>query len=267
MWEVPTVSARSSRSRGGAVTTIYAFVRSGGAGPNASLVQGTDGNFYGTTGNGGAINYGTVFKFTPAGALTKIYSFSGSDGAYPSAGLEQGTTEASTERRMREVQAVSARSSRSRLRDADDAPPLRGERRGHPHAGLVQGTDGNFYGTTSSGGASTFGTVFTITPTGTLTTLHDFAGATGQVREPVSYGVPTGTSTGRRIKAVRTPTAPFSRSLRQELWTTLHDFAGSDGASPRAGLAQGTDGNFYGTTQQGGANANGTVFRITPAGR
>jgi len=56
-------------------------------------VQGTDGNFYGTTSSGGATNFGTVFKSTPAGALTNLYSFSGSDGAYPYAGLVQGNDE------------------------------------------------------------------------------------------------------------------------------------------------------------------------------
>ena len=89
-------------------------------------------------------------------------------------------------------------------------------------------TDGNFYGTTTNGGAnncnSPCGTVFKITPAGTL--------------------------------------------------TTLHSFAGTDGASPFAGLVQAGDGNFYGTTHSGGANNNdnncsngcGTVFRITPGG-
>ena len=50
--------------------------------------------------------------------------------------------------------------------------------------------------------------------------------------------------------------------------TTLHNFAGhpNDGADPYAGLVQGTDGNFYGTTSSGGANNNGTVFKITPSG-
>ena len=84
-------------------------------------------------------------------------------------------------------------------------------------SGLFQGTDGNFYGTTANGGASGSGTVFQMTPSGTLTTLHPFTG-------------------------------------------------GSDGAYPYAGLIQGTDGNFYGTTVQGGASGRGTVFQMTPSG-
>jgi len=89
--------------------------------PVAPLIQGADGNFYGTTPQGGTSNAGTVFQVTPAGALTLLYSFTGAgDGGYPS-------------------------------------------------AGLIQGTDGNFYGTASQGGAANAGTVFQMTPVGSLT--------------------------------------------------------------------------------------------------
>ena len=83
-----------------------------------------------------------------------------------------------------------------------------------PEATLVQGSDGNFYGTTALGGAHAKGTVFRIDPTGSLTTLHSFSGSPG------------------------------------------------DGAVPVAGLVQGTDGNFYGTTALGGAHGAGTVFNL-----
>jgi uncharacterized repeat protein (TIGR03803 family) len=82
---------------------------------------------------------------------------------------------------------------------------------------LVQGTNGNLYGTTSSGGASGYGTVFRITTNGTLTTLVSF-----------DYN--------------------------------------SNGADPYAGLVQGSDGNFYGTTEYGGANGMGIAFRMTSDG-
>src|SRR5207249_3250647 len=88
----------------------------------------------------------------------------------------------------------------------------------YPQAGLVQSGDGSFYGTTQVGGASDKGTVFRISPSGSDTNLHSFAGAS------------------------------------------------TDGAYPQAGLVQDSDGNFYGTAQIGGANDNGTVFRINPSG-
>jgi uncharacterized repeat protein (TIGR03803 family) len=93
--------------------------------------------------------------------------------------------------------------------------------------GLVQGTDGNLYGTTGEGGdysncpsygfGPSCGTVFKITPGGQLTTLHSFS---------------------RR-----------------------------DGAHPAPGLVQATNGNFYGTTNAGGAHSGGTIFEITPEGQ
>jgi uncharacterized repeat protein (TIGR03803 family) len=114
----------------GGLTTLYSFCSQSncadGANPGGTLIQATDGNFYGTTPKGGASGWGTVFKITPSGALTTLHSFDLTDGAYPWA------------------------------------------------AGLAQGSDGNFYGTTVYGGAYLHGTVFKITPGGTLTTLHNF---------------------------------------------------------------------------------------------
>ncbi len=105
-----------------------------------------------------------------------------------------------------------------------------------PWAGLIQGSDGNFYGTTNLGGADPsnfFGTVFKLTPSGTLTTLHSFCTVVSVVG-----GVP----------------------------------ACLDGYSPFAGVIQGSDGNFYGTTVYGGPNPSpnesggGTVFKLTSSG-
>jgi uncharacterized repeat protein (TIGR03803 family) len=73
------------------LTTLHNFDRSDGARPYAVLVQGTDGNFYGTTAKGGDHDYGTIFVITPTGALTTLHSFGGTDGASPSGGLVQGT--------------------------------------------------------------------------------------------------------------------------------------------------------------------------------
>lgn len=151
----------------GTFTLLYSFTGGAdGANPQRPLVGAADGNFYGTAAYGGANGCGTVFKMTPAGILTTLYSFSGRD---------------------------------------DGANPV---------SELLGGTDGNFYGTTSAGGAAGSGTVFRITLSGTLTTLYSF--------------------TGR-----------------------------SDGAKPLAGLMRASDGNFYGTTSAGGALGAGTIFRFS----
>jgi uncharacterized protein (TIGR03437 family) len=203
-------------------TTLASFAGLNGRQPSpASLTQAADGNLYGTTWLGGANGTGTVFRVTPSGALTTICSFT----------LSAGLT---------------------------------------AEGGLIQGTDGNFYGTNTIDGANNLGTVFKITPDGTLTTLYNFGsmssdgqypngtlaqGTDGNFYGATETGGPHGVGTVFRI----TPAGTM---------TTLYSFGGvpADGASPKGGLIEASDGNLYGTTLQGGAKGFGTIFRITPAG-
>jgi len=139
-----------------------------------------------------------------------------------------------------------------------------------PGAGLVQGTDGSFYGTTTSGGAHYQGTVFRITPAGALTVLHSFSGYPTEGAGPTaglvqgSDGNFYGTTASGGAHYLGTV---FKIDATGNL-TTLHSFSGppSDGIGPAAGLIQGSDGNFYGTTGAGGAHYQGTAFEITPVG-
>ncbi|MGA2920750.1 MAG: choice-of-anchor tandem repeat GloVer-containing protein [Candidatus Sulfotelmatobacter sp.] len=161
-------------------TTLHNFDGTDGADPDG-LVQGTDGNFYGTTGNGGAINpcfpngggpgCGTVFQITPRGVLTTLHSFDGTDGYAPN-GLVQGSDG--------KFYGTTATSIYSIV--PGGTPVLLTSVSG-PQGPLVQGTDGNFYGTTAGGFGSSCpgdcGTVFKITPAGTLTTLYTFDGTGG----------------------------------------------------------------------------------------
>lgn len=133
----------------------------------------------------------------------------------------------------------------------------------YPQGALIQGTDGNFYGTTLQGGSSNIGTVFKMTPTGTLTTLVNFISTNGA--EPYAgliqgsdgnfYGTTHGLSPnyGTVFQLTRSGTL-----------TTLVNFNGTNGANPYAGVIQASDGNFYGTTEAGGAANAGTVFRYEP---
>src|SRR5579862_1010734 len=198
---------------------VQAFDNANGGTPTAGLIEGNDGNFYGTTSRGGANNTGTVFQVTSAGTLTSLHSFTSSDGVDPEAGLVQGsdsnlygTTFRGGANDSGTVFQVSTTGVFTNLHSftggADGALPF---------GGLVQGSDGNFYGTTSRGGATDTGTVFQITSGGVLTTLYSFTG-------------------------------------------------GADGATPMAGVVQGQDGNFYGTTFLGGTNNDGTVFQIATNG-
>jgi uncharacterized repeat protein (TIGR03803 family) len=140
-----------------------------------------------------------------------------------------------------------------------------------PVWGLVQATNGDLYGTTNSGGANGGGTIFKITPTGTLTTLYNFCSlpnctdgdapnALIQATDGNFYGT-TGLSS---ISAINDGTI-FKMSPSGVL-TTLYSFAGTVGAFPAAPLVQAANGDFYGTTFSGGVNAGGTIFKITPTG-
>jgi uncharacterized repeat protein (TIGR03803 family) len=153
----------------------------------------------------------------------------------------------------------------------------------NPQGGLALGTDGNFYGTTWTGGANNWGSIFKITPTGKLTTVYSFctlgppcadggspASTLVQASDGDFYGTTrNGGTAGRGAVFKVTPAGQL---------TTLHSFclqsSCTDGAVPWAGLALGTDGNFYGATYYGGnrtvssciLNGCGTLFQITPSG-
>src|ERR1022692_1023185 len=132
---------------------------------------------------------------------------------------------------------------------------------------LVQGKNGSLYGTTTYGGTSGNGTIFKVTPTGTLTTIYNFAntpdganpdaglvlGTDGKFYGTTYQGGTSGLGTVFKITSLGT-------------FTTLHSFTGADGQGPEAALVQGSNGNYYGTTAGGGASNLGTVFKITSTG-
>jgi uncharacterized repeat protein (TIGR03803 family) len=264
-------------------TTLHNFDGTDGADPKAGLVQGTNGDLYGTTEGGGAnaacyrgATCGTVFKITPSGTLTNLYSFCSqtgcADGEGPYGGLVQatngnfyGTTSAGgANGDYGTVFKITPSGTLTTLHSFDVTD---GE---SPLAGLIQGMQGDFYGTTEQGGANGgYGTVFKITPGGTLTTLHSFdgtdgfcpcaglvQGANGHFYGTTEEGGANGYNGDGTVYKI-TPSGTL---------TTLHSFDGTDGFYPAAALVQGTDGHFYGTTQGGGAHGDGTVYKITPSG-
>ncbi len=256
------------------LTTLHSFAGqpNDGANPDAGLVQGSDGNFYGTTYSGGANNKGTVFTITPNGSVTILHSFTGSDGREPTAGLIQasdgnlyGTTSFDgTGGPGGTVFKITPNGTLTTLAtfNGQGGPEF-------PYAGLIQGRDGNFYGTTTAGGTHFGnGTVFQITPNGTVTTLHSFACTDGcapfsglvQGNDGNFYGTTrSGGTNGNNYGTVFRITANGT-------FTLLHTFEGSDGGDPYASLVQATDGNFYGTTTSAGAHGAGTIFKITASG-
>lgn len=260
----------------GTLTTLVSLAGTNGAYPQAALVEGADGKFYGTTLNGGANNEGTVFQITTNGTFTILVSFNGTNGRQPTSGLVHGsdgyfygTTDtggASAEGTVFKIATNGTLTNLISFNGGNGAYPASA-------APLVQGSDGNFYGTTSGGGANNNSTVFKITTNGTLTTLVSFNGFLNDGALP--NGVVQGTD--GNLYGTTWAGGPYSKGpsggggtvfkvTTNGALTTLISFDNTDGANPSAALVQGNDGNFYGTTEEGGMNNDGTVFKITSNG-
>jgi uncharacterized repeat protein (TIGR03803 family) len=264
------------------VTTLHSFGAgsTNGVGPAYTLVQGTDGDFYGTTWAGGAHGGGTVFRISPSGSYTNLYSFGSADlgGQHPAAGLVQGsdgdfygtTWGADYCSSCGNIFRISPSGSYTNLHSftgtANDG--------GTPFAALVQGSDGNFYGTTERGGAYGPGVVFRISPTGSYTNVYSHG---SDPHDGILIGALVQGGDGNFYGTTRNGGIGWGNVFRVSpsgSYTNLHSFAGGvyygndEGHDPYGGLVKGPDGNFYGTTSLGGANLNGagTVFRVSPSG-
>ena len=251
-----------------------------------SFVQGTDGNLYGTTENGGPPDEGTVFHVTTGGTLTRLYTFCSqtncTDGVEPLAGLVQGntgnfygtTSDGGANGGGGTVFEITPAGQLTTLYSFCSQPGCVDGN--YSQAPLVQASNGNFYGTTTAGGASNVGTVFEITAAAQFTTLYSFCSqpnctdgshpyAAGLVQ--ASNGNLYGTTSEGGASVAGTV---FEITPAGQL-TTLYSFCSqpgcTDGALPYSGVIQGTDGNLYGTTFGGGTSGEGTVFEITPAGQ
>jgi uncharacterized repeat protein (TIGR03803 family) len=285
----------------GAITTVYSFCSqtdcTDGSYPVAGLIQGSNGNLYGTTAYGGATGYGILFELTTAGKITTLYNFCSltncSDGAIPfgnlllaSNGSIYGTTysggthgywgtifEVGGAGKLKTIYSFCA------LANCADGDA--------PYDGLVQGSNGNFYGTASNGGASLTacngtgcGTAFQITAAGKYSTLYSFCAqsncvdgalpttglvnaAPGSFYGTTAYGgakcLSHGSYSGCGTIFEITAGGKFTR---------LHSFGGSDGSNPQAGLMQASNGIFYGTTLEGGSSTAcsggcGTVYSLS----
>jgi uncharacterized repeat protein (TIGR03803 family) len=276
-----------------------------GLNPTLGVVQGSDGTFYGTTGLDGAGNGGTIFQYSSAGALNTIYDFCQtdcSDGSYP-LGLVQGidgnfygTTALGGANKNGTVFQIGQQSGNWTLTtlwsfcsqtytngDCTDGSPGGTDLGGS----LVQGSDGAFYGTTVLGGSNQAaqcfgegcGTVFKITQQGgtwVLTTLYNFCSqlgcADGAVPEAGLVEGIDGNFYGTTFGSfdAKSGAGTILKITPSGTLTKLYSFCSvtncTDGANPGAGMTLATDGSFYGTTYNGGANNAGTVFAIAPSG-
>jgi len=254
------------------VTTLANFTGSNGKSPLfAALLQGADGNLYGTTSAGGTHGHGTVFKITTSGNIKALYSFCAqsncADGSAPYAGLIQakdgtfyGTTEAggiNNAGTIFKITAAGVLTTLHKFNYSDGA---------NPYAALLQAADGNFYGTTESGGAHILGTVFKMTAGGTLTTLHSFNSTDGSSPEAALIQAPDGNFYSTTYNGGTEGYGTAFKITSGGALTTLHIFNDTDGRAITPGLVQARDGNFYGATSLSGASGYGNVFMMTPQG-
>jgi uncharacterized repeat protein (TIGR03803 family) len=296
----------------GALTTLYNFCsQSGcadGAHPAAKLVQATNGDLYGTTEFGGIANpscylgtCGTIFKITPSGAFTTVYSFCAQAGCYDGDGpspfiqaangdlfgtASGGIANPTCGGTCGTIFKITPGGAFATIYSFCSQP---GCSDGAGPETLLQASNGDLFGTTGAGGLSNAscsdgcGTIFKITPSGTLTTLYSFCSrpncsdGVGPYRAlaQAANGDLYGTTLGGGIASdycFSTCGTIFKITLSGTL-TTLYSFCSDqgefgclDGDYPETGLVRAASGNLYGTTLQGGAKGGGTIFKITPSG-
>jgi uncharacterized repeat protein (TIGR03803 family) len=262
--------------------TLWSFNSPGGNEPVGALVQAADGNLYGATLIGGLNDSGTVFKVTPEGSLRTLYSFcsqSGcADGAYPQGALVQaldgnfygttyggGISSCDAPEGCGTVFKITPSGVLTMLHSFDFTDGAT------PFSGLIQNAAGNFYGTTYSGGANGLGTVFEMTPEGAVTTLHSFLGPDGYSPHAALLEGGNGNFYGTTLSGGADGAGTVFEITEAGFLTTLYNFCSqigcADGEGPVGNLIQDSDGDFYGTTFGGGTKAEGTVFKLTPAGK
>jgi uncharacterized repeat protein (TIGR03803 family) len=266
----------------GAEKVLYSFGDNtpDGSNPIAGLTD-VKGVLYGTTYRGGSRDHGSVFRVTMSGTEKVLDDFGGNRGSYPAAGLVKmgdelyGATSASC-RLGGEISGGAF----FRITPSGKAKVLScfGLRAARPEASLIS-VDGTFYGTSVRGGTNDecttvgpdgCGTVFSMTPSGTLQVLHSFgSGTDGRLPQAPLIDV-KGTLYGTTWAGGAGGEGTLFSIAPTGAETVLHSFTGgSDGAFPVAGLTD-VDGTLYGTTVEGGGSkchgnsGCGTIFALIP---
>jgi uncharacterized repeat protein (TIGR03803 family) len=253
----------------GRFATFYNFdFGSAGIQPDTGVLQLANGNFYGATSGGAEFSCGAIFEITPGGVITTLHAFDSTDGCTPSAwpiqtpnGNLYGTTAVDGGDGYGTVYELTAGGTFSTLYSFNGTT-------GSEPGQMTLASDGNMYGITffSSANSGGPGTIFRVTPGGTVTTLYSFCALSGCADGEVPYGALIQATNGQLYGTTTAGGANgdgtvFELTLAGTL-TTLHSFGGLDGADPIGGLSQATSGILYGTTSVGGAHGDGTVYSL-----
>lgn len=270
------VFARGALAQAQTYTPLYSYGTQTGdpknPQPNGLMAQGRDGKLYSTAPLGGASGGGGAFNITTSGSLTKLLDFASNEGAVGGLtmgfdGNFYGTTSGGGTTNVGTVFKLTPSGQRTTLWNFtsfnDGANPI---------VAPLLGQDGNFYGATTDDRAGDNGLIYKITTAGKFTVLGDFAFTNGTVPNlPVQgmdgnfYGT---TRFGGNKCGINSSCGVVYKMTPAGKLTVLHNFTGypTDGSQPIGVLAQANDGTLYGTTISGGANNQGTVFKITTTG-
>lgn len=256
-----------------AFSVLGSFAYTNGAYPIAEMILGADGLLYGTTAIGGTEFGGAVFRVNAAGTPATLVSFvtgstNGSslygrviqtpDGNLYGTTFSGGLYDHGTVFRATTNGGFTSLYSFTGTNDG-----------ANPFAGLVQAGDGHLYGSTFYGGTNGFGTLFRLTTNGVFTSLFSFANTNGaNPQAPMVVGADGGlygttTYGGLFTNVFGQGYGTIFKLTTNGGFTSLCSFANTNGAGPQAPLLLAGDGNFYGTTADGGASNFGVVFRLS----
>jgi len=272
----PPVGTVFRLTTAGALTSLASFNHTNGAFPGAGLVEGARGHFYGTTSSENSL--GTIFEITSQGVLTTLVRFAGTNGVEPDLGASgalvrgsDGNLYGTTAYGGPEFGSTFDKGTVFKMTTNGILTTLvsfNGENGANPGAGLMQGSDGNFYGTTSQGGTENLGTVFKISMDGTLTTLASFTGTNGARPSGGLMQASDGDFYGTTFGGGASGAGTIFRITHDGRLSSLASFSPATGIWPQSGLVEGPDGNFYGTTSTFGPSGDdhGTIFMVSPTG-
>jgi uncharacterized repeat protein (TIGR03803 family) len=239
--------------------------------PVAPLLQGSNGNFYGTTVDGGiggglgSPGYGTIYSIGTDGRFGTLYSFTnGVDGANPEAALAQGSdgnfygcSSSGGSNGFGTIFKITAGGTFTALYSFTNG--IDGD---SPVTALVQGSNGNFFGASSLGGLDDYGTIFTMTPEGALSALYSFTGGSdGLTPKLLALGI-DGNFYGVTLGGGTSDNGTIFQITSSGTFTSLYSFLGGNSGYEPNSIVQGSDSNFYGTTMGGGAGGLGTIFKM-----
>ncbi|HZO89736.1 MAG TPA: choice-of-anchor tandem repeat GloVer-containing protein [Chthonomonadaceae bacterium] len=255
----------------GAFTLLYSFDVTHGSEPeHGSALIKSGSLFYGMTGLGGANGKGVVYAFDPAtNTVTVLHSFTGADGNDPAAALLlasdgklYGSTYSGGANNKGVVFQITTAGAYTLLHS------FTGTDGDGPNGALLQVNSNplTLYGVTQNGGASGKGTVFSLTSTGSFTSLHSFTGTDG-ANPPVGLIASGSFYYGVTLFAGAAGIGNIFKVDGAGNVTSLHAFNNSDGKYPDAELLyNSTDGFFYSTAFNGGNFGNGTAYKMDTAG-